>query len=155
MFGLWTPKWSFSATCEEDTSNFGVSDKYDLQLGDVEINIWEELIIMLYQTDSELGSTIMSNNWGQITIRDTVNQAYLGHGGWLMGTSPVIIKYKRFPNVMFTETGWCNSINTSTPMRAFIRSQDYVDTLRYLYVHCENGVVKAGTRLEAYVHRFI
>ena len=155
MLGLWTPKFVFTATCQEDVANWGVGSSYEFQLGDAELNIWEELVVLIYQTDSENYPSIMGNNWGQFVLRDQVNNTYLGHSGYIMGSSPTIIRYKRFPNVLFTEIGWCNSINTSTPLRATVRSVDYVDKLRWCYVHAENSVVKAGTRLDMYIHRFI
>ena len=155
MLGLWTPKLVFTATCQEDVSNWGVGSSYEFQLGDVELNIWEELIVILYQTDTESGTTIMGNNWGSFVLRDQINSEYIGRAGYIMGTSPTIIRYQRFPNVLFVQNGWCNSINTYTPLKAHIRSTDYVDKLRWCYVHAESSVVKAGTRLDMYIHRFI
>lgn len=151
MLGLWTPKFSISATCEEETANFGQTE---LVCDDVALNIGEELVVIIYQTNSENGEAIGGNNWADFVVRDSVNNAYLANAGYIMGSKPVMVSFKRFPYCIVTQTSWVNSIGTSSPLKVYPRSLDYVDKIRWLRLHFEGSVVKIGTRIDAYVRKF-
>lgn len=152
MIGLWTPKFSMSATCQEEDANFGQTE---LVCDDIAINIGEELVVIIYQTNSANGDAIGGNNWGDFLVKDAVNNTYFANGGYLMGSKPLMIRFKRFPYVLTSELSWVNAIANTSPLRVYPRTLDYVDKIRWLRLHFEGSVVKVGTRIDAYVGRFI
>lgn len=155
MLGLWTPKFYTKATCTEDVTNFpGNQSSNALQLDDVEINIWEEMVILIYQSNSANGENIASNNWCSLYVRDAINSAYITYSNYIFGNRMLIARAKRYPSALVTSLSEING-SSEHMNRAFARTDDYVDKARFMYLHCEGGTVKAGTTIEVFVHRFI
>ena len=150
MFGLWTPKIYRKLILEEDGSTFGGTD---FEIGDIELNVWDELVIVIYQSDSTQGQTVNTNNFGYFTIRDVVNDETLAVSSlYFKGDKPSILRAKRFPSVLFAEMVG-GGANPST--RSIVRSSDYIDKIRWISVNGNNGTLKAGTTVEVFIHRFI
>lgn len=154
MLGLWTPKAYAREVCEEAVTNFpGNMSATVIQLGDTPLNIWEELVVVVYQTGS--GQSIATNDWCQVYLKDNINSKNYSNANWIKGTSPIIVRYKRFPRALVVETGYVASINNNSPFISHVRDEDYVDIVRGVYMHCEGGTVNVGTAIETYIHRFI
>lgn len=154
MLGLWTPKVYAREVCEEAVTNFpGNMSATVIQLGDTPLNIWEELVVVVYQTGNS--QSIATNDWCQVYLKDNINSKNYSNANWLKGTSPVIVRYKRFPRALVVETGYVANIGNNSTFISYVRDEDYVDIVRGVYMHCEGGTVNVGTAIEAYIHRFI
>ena len=151
MFGLWTPKCYVKYTQEEDAN---ATDTISFDQANVPIEIFEELVIVIYQSDANSGQTIASNDWSYINVRDSVNSAYLtgNNVGYFKASKPSIIKFKRYPGCIIGEA---TSGGAFCGTYAWVRSSDYFDNVTFIQMACSNGTVKAGTTIEAYIHRFI
>ena len=152
MIGLWKPKCYLKYTQEEDANT---TDTISFDQQDVSIEIYEELVIIVYQSDADNGQVIMSNDWGFINVRDAINSAYLtsNNAGYMRGNKPAVLKFKRYPGCVMGEviSGGATTFSTY----AWVRSSDYLDKIRFIQMGCSGGVIKAGTTIEAYIHRFI
>ena len=150
MLGLWTPKFYAKLTLAEDSVDFG---RYGNDFEDPAIEVWEELVVAIYQSDDAKGQAIAGNDWGTFYVRDSINNVYMANAGYIKGSNPTTIRVKRYPNVLMVET--TTNANTQVLERSYPRTSDYVDKIRYLWLHCEGSSVYAGTTIEAYIHRFI
>jgi len=149
MLGLWTPKFYLKYTLDEDASNIG-SD--NLPFGDVELNIYEELVVSVYQSDTTQAA-FASNDFVYLTVRDAVNNGYINVSGmYFKGTKKCsVMRIKRLPCAVTAELINDGSCYTSV----FPRSLDYVDKIRWMALSAANGTVKAGTTVEAYITRLL
>lgn len=151
MLGLWEPKCYVKYTQEEDANN---TETMSFDQLNVPIEIYEELVIVIYQSDSNNGQTISSNDWNYLNVRDSVNSVYLtsNSAGYMKGAKPAILKFKRYPYCVICEV---TSGGASLATYAYPRSSDYLDKVNFLQLGSSSGLIKAGTTIEAFIHRFI
>ena len=154
MFGLWTPKNHAKIVLTEDSASS--SSIYFDDGNDVSLDIYEELVIIIYQSDrSTHNSEWGSGGFGYITIRDTVNSGYISPfyspDGYLKETVPTIINLKRFPNCIMSEIFNGDKLKVGY----VVRESNYIDKIRWFSISANNATLYAGCTIEAYVHRFI
>lgn len=142
------PKIYIKATLSEDSPTF-TSDNFPFY--NTEIGVWEEMVIVCYQSDTSQGQTIVEGNWSYFSIRDMVNNTYIATDTYPMGNAPFVLRLRRYPNVLFQEM-LSGGMNPKT--KALPRASDYVDKIAWLAMSGNNSNIKAGTTIETYIRRF-
>ena len=151
MLGLWDAKFHGKWTLTTDAQN--MSSIMPNNLGDIELNIGEELSILIYQDGTTEGGKIADNNFSYLSIRDTINNNYFPVANlYAKGDKPSVMSIKRYPNTLF-----CEMVGGGAyPATAIqTRTSDYIDKIRMISMSGNNATLKAGTTLEVTIHKFI
>lgn len=147
---IFKPKKYGSVTLTEDKSSVTV------QVG-AKLNVYDELIIAIYQSNSELAGRWSTNdNYNYITIRDSSQTAATGYVTPnsiiqnIKGTSPVIIHIRRFPEALICYRKQGSETEILSILK---RDTTYTDTITWIALNSNNSLLKAGMVFEAIVKR--
>ena len=147
MIGLYTPKFYVKQYFSEET---GSSSVPWISLGDTSLDIYEQLVVLIYQSDAEQDE-VWSNTvqWNSIALQKTGSIGF-SIGNYQNGSKPAIIKLKRFPSCYFMENITNNTMFTKvTPC-----ASDVIESFSRIRPDPVSSSLKAGCTIEIYISRF-